>query len=506
MITVIRGTRKSQHNILKAAAIIAEISAHVYHRKTLVLQAADNMDDIEYLINGVEQVKDDDVFGLDLGEKGIDALLLRAEGARVMKNNFDDLVNPTEPEENSLDIAPLSTAGNIEDEILEKFDAMVNLVKCAAGDDVANAPYDNVIVVVDGRNEELSRKISKIADRVIIVVEQGNPEFTPEFEDKKKEKKDFDLMTDEERAAIEAKEIINWKKYFLLVNEFEAESTFNRASLKQAYKAKNIYVLPYNVMYSDACRTGNVRRYVLNNIEADKIDNNYPVIEGIKTLLNALYREQFAKEDERKLELQEKEREEARREKEEIKKLNVRVKPGKKGFFKKEEDSFGISMYDQNPFEDAPKKRWFGKKEKLVEEVVEEPEDEIVEEEYEVDPEDEIVEEYEEVEDEILEDDLDDFVEEDFEEEDPYEGKTPKELYKECKALEIQAEQKKDREYYIALLEDYKSQQEEDWDNEAEEDWDEEDWDEEVVPEATPVVETKPKKTALDLLKERANK
>ena len=497
MITVIRGTKESQHGILRAAAIIAEMSTHVYHRKTLILQAIDGAEDIEYFINGRVQKEDDDIFGLDLGEKGIDALLLRAEGARVMKNNFDDLVNPTEPEENALDVAEKTTTDDIEGTILLKFDAMVNLMKCAAGDDASNAPYDNVIVVVNGENEELSKKVSKAADKVIIVVNQGNPEFTPEFEDKKAAKKDIDLMTDDEKTELEAKEYIDWKKYYLLINDFEAESTYNRANMKQAYKAKAVYTLPYNVMFLDACRSGNVRRFVLNNIEADKIDNNFPVVEGIKKLLDALYKEQFAKEDERKLELQEKEREEARREKEEIKKLNVRVKPGKKGFFKKEEDSFDISMYDQNPFEDAPKKRWFGKKEKPVEEVAEEPEDEIVEEEYEVDPEDEIVEEYEEVEDEIPEDDLDDFVEEDFEEEDPYEGKTPKELYKECKALEIQAEQKKDREYYIALLEDYKSQQEEDWDDEVEEDWDEDE-----VEEPAPVVE-EPKKTALDLLRER---
>lgn len=81
-----------------------------------------------------------------------------------------------------------------------------------------------------------------------------------------------------------------------------------------------------------------------------------------------------------------------------------------------------------------------------------------------------------------VEEDLEDEVEDDSDdevvEENPYEGKSAKALYKECKARGIEAKSKQDKEYYVDLLvkDDNKEDDPEEADTDEVED-DEDEWD-----------------------------
>lgn len=269
MVTIVRGTKRSHNGTLKIAATIAAMSAYDLHRKTLILQIANNLSDIAYELAGHVFSEDDNSFGIENNnnEMGIDALLARAAAGNITEKQFDALVDPISKEKHELDVASTTnTDVTIEYTVSENLDTFKQILESAAGDTEADAPYDNVIVVANGKNEELLALIRPFVDNEVVCVGQNAAEF---------------------KSSDESKEC----KRIIVVNDFSEESVYNLRYMKKEYKSQNVYPMPHNILLSDATNSGRISSYIAENLQVDASNVNYAVIDSLRKINNFLFME-----------------------------------------------------------------------------------------------------------------------------------------------------------------------------------------------------------------------
>lgn len=271
MIIYIRGTNPSDENkALKAAAFLSSVSYLVFNQKTLVLQIGNNTADVESYINGKADI--DDKYAMhevDLSEVGIDALLLRADTERISRHHFESLVDSTVVGSFHLDIAPKSKTSTIEQTILSNLPAFGSLLKSAAGDRSASAPYDSVILVSGSGAPELTEEMIKRCDHEIICVSQGKAEFK--------------VRSGKDREKIKCKTSI-------LITDFDLASVYTERAIRKLYGIKDVFTLPYNVHLKDAMASGNVLDFVNKNIHPDKMDDNYQLMNAANLVMEFVYK------------------------------------------------------------------------------------------------------------------------------------------------------------------------------------------------------------------------
>lgn len=269
MVTIVRGTKRSHNGTLKIAAAIASMSAYDLHRKTLILQIANNLSDISYELAGYVSSEEDSYgFEENANETGIDALLARAATGSITESQFDALVTPISKERHELDVATRSNTENkIEYTVAENIQAFNQILLSAAGDTEADAPYDNVIVVANGKNEELLSMIRPYIDNEVICVGQNTSELKNE---------------EKEKSGI---------KRIVVVNDFSEESVYNLRFMKKEYKTQNVYPMPHNILLSDATNSGRINSYISGNLKVDVSNVNYAVIDSLRNINNVLFME-----------------------------------------------------------------------------------------------------------------------------------------------------------------------------------------------------------------------
>ncbi|MBR6395946.1 MAG: hypothetical protein IKS09_03150 [Lachnospiraceae bacterium] len=271
MVTIVRGTKRSHNEALKVAASIAAMSAYDLHRKTLILQVANNLSDISYELAG-KQTLDSPSYGFEnnTDELGIDALLARAATGMITEKQFEALVEPISKEKHELDVAAKSnTDNNIEYTVYENIQDFRQLLESAAGDTEADAPYDNVIVVANGKKNDLLELIRPLADNEVICVGQNASE-----------------MQDNEADDSGIKKVI-------IVNDFSEESVYNLRYMKKEYKklTQNVYALPHNILLSDAAKSGRIAAFITENLQVDISNVNFAVIDSLRQINNLLFKE-----------------------------------------------------------------------------------------------------------------------------------------------------------------------------------------------------------------------
>lgn len=132
----------------------------------------------------------------------------------------------------------------IDEEENEKFDAngYPNVIK------IANQYYDMVFVDLDrGLESNLTRRILEVSDLIICNMEQKIEEV----------EKIVTLQKQEE--------IINGKNIMYLLDRYENNSKYNAKNIiRNSRMKKDLYTVPYDLMYSDALQDGVVDQWMLN--------------------------------------------------------------------------------------------------------------------------------------------------------------------------------------------------------------------------------------------------
>lgn len=285
MITIIKGTKSSQDVLLRAAAAVAGASGIVFHKKTLVMQVADNLPDIEFLYNGHTKESESTAFGnleINTEEYGMDSLLIRAEAGRVTREQFASLVDNVSTAEEELDVAPRTMTADFESTVVANADAFAALLRYAAGTTMSNAVYDNCVVVVSGLNEDIVNICRSVADVCVTVVTPGRVQIGKDKtkgngKDKKRDNKGIVDM--------------------VLVYDYEHDSIYNAANLKTAYGTKNLAGIPHNFLYNDACEQGTAYNFLVNNLADEETDYSYGFISAVKGYTEGVYKHGLKQEE-----------------------------------------------------------------------------------------------------------------------------------------------------------------------------------------------------------------
>lgn len=285
MITIIKGTKSSQDVLLRAAAAVAGASGIVFHKKTLVMQVADNLPDIEFLYNGHTKESESTVFGnleINTEEYGMDSLLIRAEAGRVTREQFASLVDNVSTAEEELDVAPRTMTADFESTVVANADAFAALLRYAAGTTMSNAVYDNCVVVISGLNEDVVNICRSVADVCVTVVTPGRAQIGKDTtkgngKDKKRDNKGIVDM--------------------VLVYDYEHDSIYNAANLKTAYGTKNLAGIPHNFLYNDACEQGTAYNFLVNNLADEETDYSYGFISAVKGYTEGVYKHGLKQEE-----------------------------------------------------------------------------------------------------------------------------------------------------------------------------------------------------------------
>ena len=105
MIVMFQGTNIENHGVTGAASIAAIMSAAKYNRKTLLIQLtnAEATNAQELLIGKKMQESQIRMETLRIEDKGIDALIRRAETSKLIKQKFDNACEALINFENMLD-------------------------------------------------------------------------------------------------------------------------------------------------------------------------------------------------------------------------------------------------------------------------------------------------------------------------------------------------------------------------------------------------------------------
>ena len=82
-----------------------------------------------------------------------------------------------------------------------------------------------------------------------------------------------------------SEELLKDKKKIVLVCDYEERSKYNINNIKRKYEIKDeIFSLPHNVFFADACNEGKVVDFFYNNLNADRNDYNGNFISEVKRI------------------------------------------------------------------------------------------------------------------------------------------------------------------------------------------------------------------------------
>lgn len=256
MIVMFQGTNIDNHGVTGAASIAAIMSAAKYNRKTLYIQLtnADANDAEELLVGKKKQESQIIMETLRIEDKGIDALIRRAETSKLIKQNFDNACEALINFENMLDLASIT----------KKVDFEINLTVRDVRVILHHASdiYDNVFILLNGRNTTVMQEVLELADCIVTCIGQ-----TP----KKEPYNTFE-----------------GKRELKLVADYENSSQFSAMYLKKLYAAKKIYVMMHNSGYRDACLSGTLLEFVLRNISNSQEDENFLFIKHLTSLMEGI--------------------------------------------------------------------------------------------------------------------------------------------------------------------------------------------------------------------------
>jgi len=228
MIVTFRGTIKSKNNAPAYLSASAVSSANNFSMKTVVLQFM-NAYPVEQLLTGQKR----ETQGVFMAT-GMDELFRRAITQGLDKDKFKLALTPMFEQEGMLDIAAVHTNEDLYNTIIKNQQAIAVII------DIAQEIYDNVFILLDGKDKEqiemLDNALKNKNHMTIICIPQGN----------------------EQSIICDADENITY-----VVSEYDRRSSFSVSYFKKIYK--KVIPIPYNVSFKDACMKERALTYCMNN-------------------------------------------------------------------------------------------------------------------------------------------------------------------------------------------------------------------------------------------------
>lgn len=257
MIVLFKGTDKSKNYSPQALALCAGISATKYYKKTLVIQLTTKYPVEKYLIGKkmTEQNIDDNSYLFE--DTGLDSLIRRVGVATFRQEHFSNAVMPVVNSENLFDVLEISKKSeeDLVNEISKNPTIAGSIIKSAS------KIYDNIFVLVNGKNAELIEGILPYIDKTVTCVAQSIKECisAPCTEDNT-----------------------------YLVTSYDYKSSYGIKQMKKTYNTSSLYIMPYNVDFKDAYTSNNMLQYILHNITPEETDYSFHLIDEMNKLTSYL--------------------------------------------------------------------------------------------------------------------------------------------------------------------------------------------------------------------------
>lgn len=136
---------------------------------------------------------------------------------------------------------------------------------------IANKHYDLVFVDAEGQLEdEYTQKIFQESSLIIANTSQRIKIIKDFLEDRKK----YDF--------------INNKNTIVLMGKYDKYSKYNARNLQRAEKIQDIYGIPYNTLFFEACNEGFLADFIINYRKVKPTNINAPIIQAISTVGNRI--------------------------------------------------------------------------------------------------------------------------------------------------------------------------------------------------------------------------
>ncbi len=256
---LIHGTNESGNYADRILSALSTTCLTKYGRKCLVLQL-NSKHPIEEVMVGRDKATTDIKGEFTFKDSGMDALWKRVRTGGVSEQEFSDCCKNISKQENGLDVAEVSENANFRNTVFSQIEFFEKLV--VAAEDV----YKVVFIFVDNDDTEMIEKLreetitgSPFIDKEIICVSQGPKE---------------DIS-------------VNSNTY-LAVKNFDFNSEFTVKNMSSDYGTKNIFPIPYNIGFKDACLKKDAIRFLSLNVSPEEADDNLTFSENISKFVGIL--------------------------------------------------------------------------------------------------------------------------------------------------------------------------------------------------------------------------
>lgn len=249
---LVHGTIESSNYADRILTALATNCLTKFGKQCLVLQLNSKHPIEEVMVGRNVQtttIKDDFSFS----DSGMDALWKRVRTGGITSEEFSDCCKNISKQEHGLDVAQVSENGNFRNTVVSQFEFFEKLV--TAAEDV----YKVVFIFVDNQDTELIEKLREsttlgqpLIDKEIICVSQGPAE-------------DIKVTTNT----------------YLAVKNFDFDSEFTVKQMSGFYGTKNIFPIPYNIGFRDACLKKDAIRFLSLNVSPDDADDNLTFSENV---------------------------------------------------------------------------------------------------------------------------------------------------------------------------------------------------------------------------------
>lgn len=273
MLITVQGFKNKINNSVDVIATLSAVSAIKLQKTTLVVQLIDNtVKNVENLLIGKSlRAKEIRTNGISLTslETGIDALLREQISHTLDQKDFESASHQLASTSNTYDVIGVTLKKDFVQDLIDKeenFDAIKQMLESS------QEIYDVVFVLLPSKNQELCQKITTMANSNFVCVRQSKAEPLPEG-----------------------------KNIFPIVTDYETTSAFNLKHYKKQWNRKQIFVMPHNVGYKDAAIADSLLLFLSKNVQDDKSDENFYLINNMDYTLKSLLG--FTEKEEQALEL-----------------------------------------------------------------------------------------------------------------------------------------------------------------------------------------------------------
>lgn len=219
-----------------AASVYGIVSSLKDSLKTVILQFTDKFPVEEVLIGkGRSLIKDYGTFD----NTGMDALIRYQSFSALTKEHFNMCVTPVFKTANLLDLVAAPLIDGFYGDYVTDSEKISEIIT------VAEAIYDNLVIVLNNMDSELAETIKKALStceyRIIRSMRQGEKVLTHKLADNE----------------------------YMLIHDYNPDSLFTIKYYRKLFNSSNVSVIPYSISFKDAYLSGDLLMFLRRNLSID---------------------------------------------------------------------------------------------------------------------------------------------------------------------------------------------------------------------------------------------